>query len=150
MTEKHCLARDHSCLISRFTSRTCSSTSAAVKLGSRFQSHRRINASAGCCLSLIKRLRICSSFLSRAIPCLKSPAMAFRSWIQSRRKGQCCDPPKGPKRQALEELTSFEPEQSEHREHLQHNQGLGGPAHHWLLLRIAFRHQLNAPTGQLL
>ena len=149
MTEKRCIASDHSCLSSRFTSRTCSSTSAAVKLGSRFQSHRRINASAGCCLSLIQRLRTCSSCLSCSMPCLKSPAMAFCAWSQSRRKGQCCVPPKGPKRQVLEELAAFEPKQSEHREHLQHNQGLGGPAHHWLLLRLAFRHQLNAPTGQL-
>ena len=75
--------------------------------------------------------------------------MAFCSWIQSLRKGECCDPPKGPKRQALEELTSFEPEQREHREHLQHNQGLGGPAHYWFRLRLALRHQLNAARGQL-
>ena len=75
--------------------------------------------------------------------------MAFRYWIQDQRKPQSSNPPKAPKRQALEELTSFEPQQSEHGEHLQHNQGLGGPAHHWLLLRLAFRHQLNAPTGQL-
>ena len=43
---------------------------------------------------------------------------------------------------ALEELASLEPEQGQHGEHLQHNQGLGGPAHHGVLLKLGFRHQL--------
>jgi len=50
---------------------------------------------------------------------------------------------------ALKKLPPFEPQQSQHAEHLQHNQGLGGPAHHWFLLRLALRHQPNASRGQL-
>ena len=75
--------------------------------------------------------------------------MAFRSWIHDQRKPQGCDPPKGLKQLALKKLPAFEPQQSQHGEHLQHNQGLGGPAHHWFLLRLALRHRLNAARGQL-
>ena len=80
---------------------------------------------------------------------LKSPAMAFCSWIQDQRKPQSCDPPEGLKRQGLQELATFEPQQGQHGEHLQHNQGHGGPAYNWFLLRLAFRHQLNAPKALL-
>ena len=75
--------------------------------------------------------------------------MAFRSWIHDQGKPQSCDPPKGPKRLVLKKLPAFEPQQSQHGEHLQHNQGLGGPAHRRFLLRLAFRHQAGALTALL-
>ena len=86
---------------------------------------------------------------SRSMGCLKSPAMAFHSWIHDQPNPKGCDPPKGPKRLELKKAPPFEPQQGQHGEHLQDNQGLGGQAHHRFLLRLAIRHWLNAPKEQL-
>ena len=81
--------------------------------------------------------------------CLKSPAIAFCSWIQDQHEPQGCDPQKEAKRLNLKELASLEPQQGQHGEHLQHNKDLGGRAHHRFLLRLAFWHQIKGPTAPL-